>query len=127
MAADFVFTPEHPYAAKIEVEDTTINQLADGSELRLEQGETLSGTYTERYRMTGVELVSLLTFWKTRRLTTKFTKRSYDPSDPAFDPEDPADVDGPLETVRFSREPSWSMRGPDDYSVNVVFQRLPNE
>lgn len=127
MAADFTFTPDHGYRAKIKVEKTTINELEDHSEIRLEAGESLGGEYTEKYRMHGADLISLLAFFKTRRLTTTFTKRTFDPLDIGFDPDDPADVDGPLETVRFTKEPTWSMKFLDDYVVSCTFKKLPNE
>ena len=127
MAVDFNFTPDHGYRAKIKVEKTTINELDDHSEIRLEAGESLGGEYQKRFRMHGADLISLLAFFKTRRLTTPFTILTYDPGDAGFDPDNPADPTGPEETVRFMAEPVWRMAFVDDYTVTCKFKRLVNE
>ncbi len=127
MAADYTFQPTNDYSPKIAGEKTTINELEDLSELRLRQGETIGGTYTENYRMTGPELALLMGFWETRQDTESFTKLNYDPRDPAFDPDDPGAAAGPVTRVRFLKPPIWKMRAPDDYTVRVIFKTLPNE
>ncbi|MEE8473569.1 MAG: hypothetical protein V3S82_10420 [Dehalococcoidia bacterium] len=127
MAADYNFTPDHGYKGRIKVEKTTINDLEDHSEIRLEAGESLGGEYSERYRLSGADLVSMLAFFKTRRLVVPFTKLTYDPGDVGFDPDDPASVTGPIETVRFMAEPTWRMSFVDDYSVTCKFKKLVNE
>ncbi len=127
MAADYTFSPTNDYSPKIAGEKTTINELEDLSELRLRQGDTVGGTYTENYVMTAAELELLMAFWEARQDTVSFTKLNYDPRDPAFDSDDPGKATGPVTTVRFLKPPVWKMRAADAYTVRVVFKTLPNE
>lgn len=125
--ADWTFTPEYTYNAKLAGERQLTNVLEDFSELRAEKGSTVSGTYIERYRVTATQLTSMLAFFKTYRLTNSFTKLTYDPGDVGFDPDDPASATGPEETVRFQRWPSWTNTTRNDYTIQFTFVRLPNE
>lgn len=127
MPATFSWIPDYPYKAKLAVEKTNINELDDGSEIRLEQGPNIGGTYSESYTMSGAEFASLMAFFEAYRLAWSFTKRSYNPAAIGFDADDPASLSGPEETVRFFREPSWSNPSVDVYKVTLTFKRLPNE
>lgn len=125
--ADFTFTPIYAYKGSIKTEKLVVNELEDHSEIRFESGETIGGTYSERYKMSGQEFAQLMAFFVSKRMSTPFTKLTYDPSDPSFDPDDPADSAGPEETVRFASDPKWTNPSLDVYQVTLTFKRLPNE
>jgi len=127
MAADWTFLPEDPYKIKPRVERPLINEIEDMSEIRATRGLTIGGTYTESYTFSGNEMQTALAFFASKLLTTSFTKLSYDPRDVAWDPDNPTISTGPLETVRFVREPTVSFSGPDKFTVKFTFKILSNE
>lgn len=126
--ADWTYRPTHPYRPRPRAEKVLINELEDNSELRAEKGPTFGGTYVEEYESSGAELKAMLAFFASKRLVTPFTKKTYDPLDSTWDPDDPAQlVAGPEETVRFAREPVYTMVAVDHYRTQFEFKRLPNE
>lgn len=127
MAADWTFVPDYVYSRKYEVPGQLRNELDDHSEIRADKYPVIGGTFTEKHTMSAADLKSALDFFEAKKLTTSFTKLSFDPSDAAFDPADPAAATGPTQTVRFADEPGWMNNAVDDYSVTFVFRILPNE
>ena len=125
--ADWTFTPDYAYNLNYEVRPPRINELEDFSEIRGTTDLAIAGDYVEGYTLSGQEIASMMAFIRTRGLTTPFTKLKYDPEDPSFDPDDPADASGPEETVRISKMPRPKNTSLDNYDVRVTFKRLPNE
>ena len=126
--ADWNFDPPYPYRSRVEVAKMLANELEDFSEIRDPKGSDNAGTYREPHSMvTSAELASMMAFFYSKGLDTSFTKRTFDPSSVGYDSTDVLSATGPVETVRFLKEPTWTHTGPDTFNVIFDFKRLRGE